>query len=616
MFRILLLLICILIDIMGNEDIKIHIQNLPDAPGVYQFYDKDDKLLYIGKAKSLKKRVSSYFTRNQFENAKLRILVRKIKRIEHILVESESDALLLENNLVKKYQPRYNVNLKDDKTFPWICVKNERFPRVFSTRTIIKDGSRYYGPYTSAQTVRTLLGLIRELYMLRNCNLNLSKENIEKGKFKVCLEYHLKNCKGPCENLQAEEDYNKTIEQVHNILKGNLRDVVDYLKVMMREFASQYQFEEADSIKKKIEALEKFQMKSTVVNPAIHDVEVYSFQEDEKYAFVNFLKVINGAIIQAHTVELKKKLDEGKDELLAYAILELRERLFSNSKEIILPFKVPDLPDTLNQTVPKIGDRKKLLDLSSRNAKYYMLDKKKKASTASPLKPVERILNTMKKDLRLNRLPVHIECFDNSNIQGSDPVAACIVFKNLRPAKKEYRHYNIKTVKGPDDFASMKEVVKRRYSRLLEENSALPQLIVIDGGKGQLNAAVQSLENLGLRGEIAIIGIAKRLEEIYFPGDAIPIYIDKNSESLKIIQQLRNEAHRFGINFHRLKRSGNMLVSSLEKIEGVGEKTVQALIRHFKSVDNLKNASEKEISEIIGEKRAQLIQKHLRESKG
>lgn len=599
--------------IMLSEDLKKHISSLPDAPGVYQFFDKENKLLYIGKAKSLKKRVSSYFTKNQYENAKLRILVRKVTRIEHILVESESDALLLENNLIKKYQPRYNVNLKDDKTFPWICVKNERFPRVFSTRTIIKDGSRYYGPYTSAQTVRTLLSLIRELYMLRNCNLNLSKENIEKGKFKVCLEYHLKNCKGPCESLQDEEDYNKTIDQVHNILKGNLRDVIDYLKSLMKDFASEYQFEEAESIKNKIEALEKFQMKSTIVNPTIHNVEVYSFQEEEKFAFINFLKVINGSIIQAHTVEVKKKLDESPEDLLSYAIIELRERLYSNSKEIILPFRVPDLPESIKQTIPKIGDRKKLLDLSSRNAKYYMMEKKKRASSASNLKPVERILNTMKKDLRLNNLPVHIECFDNSNIQGSNPVAACVVFRNLRPAKKEYRHYNIKTVSGPDDFASMKEVVGRRYSRLLNEGGKLPQLIVIDGGKGQLNAAVQSLEEINLRGRIAVIGIAKKLEEIYFPDDPVPIYIDKNSETLKIIQQLRNEAHRFGIKFHRQKRSGNMLVSSLEKIDGVGQKTIQTLIHHFKSVENIRKATEEEISEIIGKNRAGLIKKHYRE---
>ncbi len=584
---------------------------LPDSPGVYQFFDKEDQLLYIGKAKSLKKRVSSYFTKRQYENAKLRIMVRKIARIDHILVESESDALLLENNLIKKYQPKYNVNLKDDKTFPWICVKNERFPRVFSTRTVIKDGSRYYGPYTSAQTVRTLLSLIRELYNLRNCNLNLSEENIANGKFKVCLEYHLKNCKGPCEGLQPEEDYKETIDQVHDILKGNLSDVVDYLKKLMRGFAEEYKFEEADNIKNKIEALEKFQMKSTIVNPSIHNVEVYSFQEEEKYAYVNFLKVNNGAIIQAHTVEIRKKLEETREELLSYAILELRERLYSDSKEIIVPFRLEDFPESIKQFIPQKGDKKKLLDLSSRNARYYMLDKLKRKSASSALKPVDRILLTMKKDLRLSKLPVHIECFDNSNLQGSEPVAACVVFRNLKPSKKEYRHYNIKTVTGADDYASMREVVYRRYSRLIKENKEVPQLIVIDGGKGQLNAAVSGLEELNLRGKIAVIGIAKRLEEIYFPDDPVPLYIDKNSESLKIIQQLRNEAHRFGINFHRLKRSGKMLKSSLENIEGIGEKTINELLRHFKSVENLKMIPEEEIAGVVGKNRAGLVKKYL-----
>lgn len=599
-----------------NEEIKNSISLLPDSPGVYQFYDREDKLLYIGKAKSLKKRVSSYFTSRQNDSAKLRIMVRKIARIEHIIVESESDALLLENNLIKKYQPKYNVNLKDDKTFPWICVKNERFPRVFSTRTVVKDGSKYYGPYTSAQTVRTLLSLIRELYMLRNCNYNLSEENIVKGKFKVCLEYHLKNCKGPCEGLQEESDYDETIEQVHNILKGNLNDVTNYLKKLMKEYAEAYKFEEAESIKTKIQSLEKFQMKSTVVNPSIHNVEVYSFQEDEKNAYINFLKVNNGAIIQAHTVELKKKLQETQEELMSYAIFELRERLFSNSKELILPFRVESFSAELKQTIPRRGDKKKLLDLSTRNAKYYMLDKIKRRSDNSVLKPVDRILNTLKKDLRMNKLPVHIECFDNSNIQGANPVAACVVFRNVKPSKREYRHYNIKTVTGPDDYASMKEVVYRRYSRLLNEGNSLPQLIVIDGGKGQLNAAVSSLETLGLRGKIAIIGIAKRLEEIYFPDDPVPIYIDKNSESLKIIQQLRNEAHRFGINFHRQKRSGKMLNSSLEEIKGIGEKTMKDLISHFKSVDNLKMASENEIAKVAGKNRARLIKNYLNKESG
>ena len=597
-----------------RKDISDHLKILPDSPGVYQFYDKDDKLLYIGKAKSLKKRISSYFNKIHFENAKLKIMVRKITRIEHIIVESESDALLLENNLIKKYQPRYNVNLKDDKTFPWICIKNERFPRVFSTRSIVNDGSNYYGPYTSAHTVRTLLELIRELYMLRNCSLILSEENISKKKFKVCLEYHLKNCKGPCEGLQEEKDYNQTIEQVHNILKGNLNNVIEYLKEMMKTFAGDYKYEEAEKIRIKIEALRKFQMKSTIVNPSIHNVDVFSFQEDQSFAYVNFLKVINGAIIQAHTVEIKKKLDESQEDLLSFAVLEIRERMNSDSNEIILPFRLKEFPKNIKQSIPLKGDRKELLNLSMRNAKYYMLEKKRKLSNTSPLKPLERILSAMKKDFHLPALPVHIECFDNSNIQGSHPVAACVVFKNLKPVKKEYRHYNIKTVSGPDDFASMKEVVFRRYSRLVSENQFLPNLIVIDGGKGQLNAALHGLEELGLKTNIPIIGIAKRLEEIYFPNDPVPIYIDKNSESLKIIQQLRNEAHRFGINFHRQKRSGNMLVSSLEQIKGIGQNSITQLIQHFKSLENIKSASEREIAGIIGNKRASIIRKFFNQN--
>ena len=597
-----------------EEDIIKHIKILPDSPGIYQFYDKENNLLYIGKAKALKKRVSSYFNKNHYENAKLRVLVKKIARIEHIVVESESDALLLENNLIKKYQPKYNINLKDDKTFPWICVKNEPFPRVFSTRTIVKDGSKYFGPYTSAQTVRTLLELIRELYMLRNCNLNLSPDNISKGKFKVCLEYHMKNCKGPCEGLQDEIDYDQTIVQVQNILKGNLNDVIGYLNELMKSYATDYKYEEAENIRRKIEALKKFQMKSTIVNPSINNVDVFSFQEDENFAYINFLKVINGAIIQAHTVEIKKKLDESKEELLSYAILELRERLYSNSKEILLPFKIKSLPKDLKQSFPVKGDRKKLLDLSMRNAKYYMLDKKTKQANSSTLKPVERILATMKKDFHLPTLPFHIECFDNSNIQGSNPVAACVVFKNLKPAKKEYRHYNIKTVKGPDDFASMKEVVSRRYMRQQSENQSLPDLIVVDGGKGQLNAAIAGLEDAGLKRKIPIIGIAKRLEEIYFPNDPVPIYIDKNSESLKIIQNLRNEAHRFGISFHRQKRSGSMLVSSLENIKGIGDHSIKQLIHHFGSVENIRKASESEIMKIVGKTRASLIHKHFDKS--
>jgi excinuclease ABC subunit C len=591
--------------------LKNIIGNLPGKPGVYQFYDVSDNLLYIGKAKNLKKRVSSYFSKTYYENNKLRVLVKKIVDVRHIIVDSESDALLLENNLIKKYQPKYNVNLKDDKTFPWICIKNESFPRVFSTRNIVNDGSKYYGPYTSAYTVKTLLTLIHQLYKLRTCAHNLSIENIERGKIKRCLEFHIGNCIGPCEGLQTEENYNKSIEQIHLILKGNLKDVILYLNNLMKDFSAKYQFEDAEIIRQKIELLEKFQTKSTIVNPAIHNVDVFSIVQDKDLAVVNFLKVANGAIIQAHTVELKKKLDESAEELLEFAITEIRSRLFSDAKEIILPFSIENLPVNTSQTVPKIGDKRKLLELSERNAKYFMIERKRQKDALSPEKSTFRILATIKADLRLSELPVHIECFDNSNIQGSNPVAACVVFKNARASKKEYRHFNIKTVIGPDDFASMKEIIHRRYSRMLNEQLDLPQLVIIDGGKGQLNAAVQSLSELNLRGKIAVIGIAKRLEEIYFPDDPIPLYIDKNSESLKLIQQMRNEAHRFGINFHRLKRSDSMLRSEITKIPGIGENTLRKIWEHVNSMEEMKNLPIEKLYEILGEKRAKLLKIYL-----
>ncbi len=599
-----------------SDDIKSYIiekvRNLPEKPGVYQFLDEKGKILYIGKAKSLKKRVSSYFNKQNHENNKIRVLVKKTNDIHHIVVNSESDALLLENNLIKKYQPRYNINLKDDKTFPWICVKNERFPRIFSTRKIVKDGSVYYGPYTSANTLRTLLGLIKELYKLRNCNLNLTKENISAQKFRVCLEYHIGNCKGPCEDLQTEQDYNDTISQIHEILKGNLKNVIVYLNKLMNNFAREYQFEEAENIRQKILALEKFQMKSTIVNPAVHNVDVFSYVDDGSLAYVNFLKVINGAIIQAYTVEIRKKLDEPKEEILEYTLTELRQRLFSNSIEIVVPFKIKSLPDNIKVIVPVKGDKLKLLELSQRNAKYFMLDRKRQKASAAPLRATERILTALKNDLRLSSLPVHIECFDNSNIQGSNPVAACVVFKNARPDKKEYRHFNIKTVEGPDDYASMSEIVFRRYDRMIKEELPLPQLIVIDGGKGQLHAAVLSLEALNLRGKIAVIGIAKRLEEIYFPDDPVPLYIDKNSESLKVIQQIRNEAHRFGITFHRQKRSNAMINSELENIKGIGEKTIQKLVSTFGSLQNVKNTPKNAIEDLIGTSKTKILLEHLK----
>jgi len=539
------------------------------------------------------------------------VLVDKIHDLKFIIVNNESDALLLENNLIKKHQPRYNILLKDDKTFPWICIKNEPFPRVFSTRTVLKDGSQYYGPYTSAYAVKVLLNLIRQLYQLRNCKLSLTEENIEAGKFKVCLEYHIGNCKGPCEGLQERSDYDKTIAQIRNIIKGNLSEVVSYLKNEMEVLANSFRFEEANLFKEKIDILSRYQSKSTIVNPTIHDVDVFSIVSDEKEAFVNFLKVVKGAVVQAHTVEIKKRLDEPDEELMVFAITDLRNRIESSAREMILPLDLNSYFPENQITVPVRGDKRKLLDLSLRNAKSYRLEKKKRVAHKKVVGSGDRILRTLQDDLRLTTLPTHIECFDNSNLQGSEPVAACVVFRQGRPAKKDYRHYNIKNVEGIDDFASMEEVVYRRYRRLLDEKKQLPQLIVVDGGKGQLSSALKSLEKLGLRGKIGIIGIAKKLEEIYFPDDPVPLYIDKNSESLKLIQQLRNEAHRFGIEFHRLKRSGAMTQSLLENIPGVGSKTIEKLYLRFKSVAGIELASAEELADEVGLRRAMAVKAFL-----
>ncbi|MEA3479413.1 MAG: excinuclease ABC subunit UvrC [Bacteroidota bacterium] len=597
-----------------NSDISALVHSLPEQPGVYQFYDKNGTILYIGKAKNIKKRVSSYFSRNKFDSFKIKVLVNRIADLKFIVVGSESDALLLENNLIKKHQPRYNILLKDDKTFPWICIKNEPFPRVFSTRTIINDGSNYYGPYTSAYAVKVLLNLIRQLYQLRTCKLSLTEENINADKFKVCLEYHIGNCKGPCIGLQRQEEYNNSISQIRSIIKGNLHDVIAHLKSEMDQRASRFQFEEANQFKEKIEILSRYQSKSTIVNPAIHDVEVFSIVSDEKEAFVNYLKVVKGAVIQAHTVEIRKKLDEDDLELLAFAVTDIRTRIESNSKEIIVPMNLKAYYPDLKISVPKRGDKLKLLELSLRNALSYKHEKFKRDASNKARIPGERILKSVQSDFRLKELPVHIECFDNSNMQGSEPVAACVVFKNGLPHKKEYRHYNIKEVKGIDDFASMKEVVYRRYKRLLDEKQSLPQLVVVDGGKGQLSAALASLDQLKLRGKVAIIGIAKKLEEIYFPGDAVPLYIDKNSESLKLIQNLRNEAHRFGIAFHRLKRSGSMTKSSLEGIPGIGKSSIEKLFKRFKSMDAIKSASLDDLAEELGLSRARKIMESIQKA--
>ena len=578
--------------------LEVQIQTLPTTPGVYQYYDKDDKLLYIGKAKNLKKRVTSYFTKHH-DNGKTRVLVKKIASIKHILVETETDALLLENNLIKKYQPRYNVLLKDDKTYPWICIKNEPFPRVFLTRNVIKDGSEYYGPYTSIKTARSLLSLIKELYPLRTCAYNLSKKNIDTGKYKICLEYHIKNCKGPCEDLQSEDDYITDVKEIRNIIKGNFKTSLQRFESLMYDFADKMEFEEAQKIKTKIDHLANYQAKSTVVNPSITNVDVFSIISDESFAYVNFFKIVNGAIIQSHTIEIKKKLDEKDKDLLELAIVEIRQRFNSLSKEIYVPFTV-SLGKEIKVTVPKLGDKKRIVDLSVRNAKYYRQERFKQIQIIDPDKHTNRIMKQMQKDLRLQVEPRHIECFDNSNIQGTNPVAACVVFRNGKPFKKDYRHFNIKTVVGPDDFASMEEVVHRRYKRLMEEDKDLPQLIIIDGGKGQLSSALKSLDLLGLRGKIAIIGIAKRLEEIYYPGDPVPMYLDKKSETLKIIQQLRNEAHRFGITHHRNKRSKGAIKSELEIIPGIGEKTRIQLLHKFKSVKRITEASLEELETAVG----------------
>ncbi len=590
---------------MTHTAIEVQISTLPQNPGVYQFFDSEDKILYVGKAKNLKKRVSSYFTKKH-ENGKTRVMVKKIRTIQHIVVSTESDALLLENNLIKEHQPRYNVLLKDDKSYPWICIKNELFPRIFMTRNIIQDGSEYFGPYTSVKTVKTLLELIKNVEPLRTCKHRLTKEKIEAGKFKFSLEYHLGFCQGACQGEISEEEYNERIRKVKEIIKGNFRGPLQDFKHQMQELASDMEFEKAQQIKEKMEILESYQAKSTVVNPKINNVDVFTIIADSSHAYVNFLQLSHGAITRSHTLEIKKKLDETNEALLQLAIVELRQRFESTSKELYLPFPV-SVEDNLKVTIPKLGDKKRILELSERNARFFRQDRFKQIRITDPDRHTKRIMSQMKTDLRLSEEPVHIECFDNSNIQGSNPVAACVVFKNGKPSKKDYRHFNIKTVEGPDDFASMEEVVYRRYKRLLDESESLPQLIVIDGGKGQLSSALKSLEALELRGKIAIVGIAKRLEEIYFPDDPVPLYLDKKSESLKIIQQLRNEAHRFGITHHRNRRSKGAIDSELEGITGVGKKTAQQLLKDFKSVKRIKEASVESLAKTVGMVKAKKI---------
>jgi excinuclease ABC subunit C len=583
---------------MEQAPITIQIKTLPTGPGVYQYFDKNNTVIYVGKAKNLKRRVTSYFTKVH-DSAKTRILVKKIYRMEHIVVPTEVDALLLENNLIKKYRPRYNILLKDDKTYPWICIKKEPFPRVFSTRKVIRDGSEYFGPYPNVKTVYTLLELIRGIYPIRTCNFDLSEEKIQKQSYKVCLEYHIGNCMAPCEAKVSEEDYDQNIAGIRDIIKGNFRRSLEQFKSQMEHYANAMEFERAQEIKEKLESLENYQAKSTVVNSKITNVDVFTIISDESYGYVNFFQVAFGSITRSHTVEIKKKLEETEAEMLPLAIVEIRQRFNSQSKEIYLPFEI-DLGPKIKVTVPKLGDKKKLVDLSQRNAKFFRLERFKQMKIVDPERHVKRLMNQMKTDLRLHEEPTHIECFDNSNIQGTNPTAACVVFRNAKPFKKDYRHFKIKTVEGPDDFASMEEVVHRRYKRLSDEGQSFPQLIVIDGGKGQLSSAVKSLDRLGLRGKIAIIGIAKRLEEIYYPGDSIPMYLDKKSETLKIIQQLRNEAHRFGLTLHRNLRSKAALKSPLDGVDGIGPKTKEILLKEFKSLKRIKVASEIEIIQLLG----------------
>ena len=589
-----------------SNSVAEQVAALPNNPGVYQYYNAEGNLLYIGKAKSLRKRVSSYFNKVH-DNHKTNVLVKQIADIKYIVVETEYDALLLENNLIKKHQPKYNILLKDDKTYPWIAIRHEDFPRVMVTRKPVKDGSVYFGPYASGTMMYTLLDLIKELFKLRTCNLVLSQTNIEKHKFRLCLEHHIGNCKGPCEGLQTKEDYEESITAIKSILKGNINSVIDHLEQQMLKHATKYEFEQAQSYKEKIDALEKYKGRSVVVSPTIHHVDVFSIIDDEQSAFINYLRIISGAIIQSHTVELRRKLDESKEELLLLAIAEMRDRYQSESKELILPIDIEiDIPGVL-VTVPKIGDKKHLLDLSEKNARYFRKDRLEQADKLNPEHRIERLMETMKKDLRLPAKPYHIECFDNSNFQGDYAVSAMSVFKNGRPAKSDYRHFNIKTVVGPDDFASMEEVIYRRYKRLLEEEKELPQLIVIDGGKGQLGAALNSLEKLDLRGKISIIGIAKKLEEIYYPGDPLPLYLDKKGETLRIIQQLRDEVHRFGITHHRNKRSKGVIKTELSEIKGIGDKIAEKLLIEFKSVKRIKEATAEELTALIGKAKSDLV---------
>lgn len=591
---------------------KEALKKIPGKPGIYQFWDTEGTIIYIGKAKSLKNRVSSYFVNDPNRiNGKTRVLVSKIANITFTIVDTEIDAWLLENSLIKKHKPRYNILLKDDKTYPWIIIKNEAFPRIFWTRRIIKDGSRYFGPYASGMMMHAILDLIKSLFPLRTCNLPLTKHNITSGKFRVCLEYQIGNCKGPCQGFQTEEDYIESINKIKDILSGKTGSVIRGVQAQIQEAITELNFEEAHRLKTQLDSLENYQSKSTVVSNTISDVDVFSIATDERYAFVNYLKVMNGTIIQTQTIELRKRMEETEEELLTFAISEFRTRFNSQSKEIIIPFELSIDDPNIRFTVPKLGDKKSLLDLSEKNVRYYKKERIEQYDKLNPEARTERLLMQMMKDLRLNQLPRHIECFDNSNFQGKYPVSAIVVFKDAKPSKKDYRHFNVKTVEGPNDFATMEEAVFRRYRRMLDEGTPLPQLVIIDGGKGQLSSAMKSLKKLGIENQLTVIGIAKRLEELFYPGDQYPLYLDKKSETLKIIQHLRDEAHRFGITFHRNKRDKGTLVTELTDIPGIGKNTATKLLTHFRSVKRIREATETDLSGLLNTKQIIALKKHF-----
>lgn len=598
---------------MTYEEFKIIQSTIPNEPGVYRYFSIEDEIIYIGKAKDLRKRVSSYFTKND-HTYRIQRMIKTIHRLEFTIVDTEQEAFLLENALIKNHQPRYNILLRDDKTYPFICIKKEPFPRVFLTRQVIKDGSEYLGPYTSILTVKAILSMLINIFPLRNCTLQLNKKNIEAGKFKVCLEYHIKNCLGPCQALQSEQEYMENIQQVRELLKSNFGIVQNFLKKRMNEFAEQMDFERANEFKEKIEILEAYRSKSIIVNPKLNNIDVYGYTETHEFAFINFLKIANGTVVRIRSYEIKKILNEEKEDILQRVVIDnsFADNIFV--EELLFPFSISLPFDNIQITVPLAGDKKKLLDLSTKNAMYAREEKKKAGLSAEERNPSFRIMKTLKDDLKLQELPVHIECFDNSNFQGTNAVSACVVFKQAKPSKKDYRIFNVKTVEGPDDFATMQEVVYRRYKRLQDENQELPQLIIVDGGKGQLSSAVESLKQLDLYGKIPIVGIAKRLEEIYFPEDSVPLYINKKSESLKLIQRMRDEAHRFGITHHRAKRSKNTLVSELTDINGIGEKTFELLLKKYRSVKKIKEVAEADLAEIIGPAKAALLVQHFQAS--